>query len=342
MIKKIISSLLVFVMVVVSTGVLNPLTAMAASITSFSDTVSDLTAAASANHTIVFTSPSGVASGGIITLTFDNSTSINASLTFTDIDVLDDGVQVTLAAAPSGATAGVVRTSATVITYTNGTTVIAGGSVITFRIGTNATNQSTGVFNIANGSVGTTTLAVAGSFGDTGTLAMPIITNSVVTVSATVSPTITFALSSNTVALGTLTTGAAGTGTHTASASTNAPGGFAITYNGATLTSGANTIAVYTAGASSPGTAGFGINLKDNATPNVGANPTTNSGTCAVATNYNSADTYAFVASTATAVTAVTAPADCVYTVSYIANISSITPAGSYTTAINYINTGTF
>lgn len=342
MIKKIISSVLMFALIVVSSGILTPFVANAASITSFTDTVTDLTASAVANHNIVFTTPTGVASGQTIILTFNNSTSINASLDYTDIDVKDDGVNVTLAATPSGATWGAVRTSGTVITLTNGTTAVAAGSVITILIGTNATNQSTGVRQITNGSAGTTILSISGTFTDTGSLAMPIVSNGVVSVSGTVNPTISFALSSNTISLGTLTTGSATTGSHTISAATNAPGGYAVTYNGPTLTSGLNTIPVYTAGSSTPGTAGFGINLKANTTPSVGANPTTNSGTCGVATNYNTSNTYAFVASTPTAITAVTAPADCVFTASYVANISSTTPAGSYSAAITYVNTGTF
>jgi hypothetical protein len=157
-----------------------------------------------------------------------------------------------------------------------------------------------------------------------------------------VAPTISFSISSNSISLGTLTTASTGSGSHTLSVATNAGSGFAITYNGATLTSGLSTIPVYSGGASSPGTAGFGINLRNNATPNVGADVTTNSGTCGYHTDYDDVDAYRFVAGTTTTVTSVSAPADCVYTASYVANISSVTPAGSYSTAITYILTGTF
>lgn len=156
---------------------------------------------------------------------------------------------------------------------------------------------------------------------------------------------LTFSLGSYSINFGTLTTSAAGTGTHTISAATNATGGFAITYLGATLTNllnGSYTIPVYTSSASSPGTAGFGINLKNNATPDIGAEPTTNSGTCGIASGYNTADQYTFVASANTTITSVSAAANCVYTASYVANISSTTAAGPYSTAITYIVTGTF
>jgi hypothetical protein len=157
-------------------------------------------------------------------------------------------------------------------------------------------------------------------------------------------PSITFSLGSNSVALGTLSTGSPSSGSHTVSASTNGAGGFTVSYNGAALTSGGNTITPIggTAAASSAGSEQFGINLRDNTTPNVGANVTQNSGTCGYGAQYGTADSFAYVASTTTTVTSVTAPADCVYTVSYMANISATTEAGSYSTTIDYIGTGTF
>ncbi len=160
-----------------------------------------------------------------------------------------------------------------------------------------------------------------------------------------VPPLLTLSISANSVSLGTITTSTTGSGSHTISATTNASGGFAISYNGPTLTNQSNnsyTIPVYTAGSSSAGTAGFGINLKANTTPSVGADPTTNSGTCGVASAYNTANTFEFKDSTTTTITNVTAPADCVYTVSYVGNISNTTAAGSYSTNITYVLSGTF
>lgn len=159
-------------------------------------------------------------------------------------------------------------------------------------------------------------------------------------------PTISFSLGSNSVGLGTIGTGSAGTGSHTISAASNAPGGFIITYIGALLTNqinGSYTIPAYSSSASSPGTAGFGLNLKDNATPDVGAEPVANSGTCSVNSGYGTADAFTYVASTTTTIANTSgSPADCVYTASYVGNISSITGAGDYSTTITYIVTGTF
>jgi hypothetical protein len=125
---------------------------------------------------------------------------------------------------------------------------------------------------------------------------------------------------------------------------TNAAGGFLLTYNGATLTATGGTIPAYGSQKSSvAGTAGFGINLKDNATPDIGAELVDTSSTCAaVPAEYGTADKFSYVASTTTSLTNQTVPADCTYTVSYVANISSTTPAGSYTTPITYIASGTF
>ena len=156
-------------------------------------------------------------------------------------------------------------------------------------------------------------------------------------------PTISFSLSSNSISLGTLSTGSASFGSHTISAATSGTNGFVITYNGPTLTNqGGRTIPVYSSSASSPGTAGFGINLKDNTTPNVGAEPVVNSGSCGIASGYGTADSFTYVASTATAITNITAPSDCVFTASYVSNISATTASGSYSSTITYIMTGTF
>src|SRR3989339_1518979 len=116
MIKKILSFVLTVGMVVINFGFITPQVVSAANLTSMSDVVSNLTASAVANHTITFTTPTGLASGATLILTFDNSTSIDAALTYADVHFRYASTDVTLAAAPSGATMGVVRTSATVLT----------------------------------------------------------------------------------------------------------------------------------------------------------------------------------------------------------------------------------
>jgi len=174
---------------------------------------------------------------------------------------------------------------------------------------------------------------------DTGTVASS--TAGQVTVTASVDETLTFTLASSSVSLGTITASSTGSGTSTMSAATNAGTGYVITVNGSTLTSGANTItALNSQTASSQGTEQFGINLRDNATPNVGAD-VSGSGSGAVAGNYNTADQYRFVSGD-TVASAAAATNSNTYTVSYIANIGSTTEPGSYATTLTYIMSATF
>jgi len=102
---------------------------------------------------------------------------------------------------------------------------------------------------------------------------------------------------------------------------------------------GAQLAAMNTAAGSSPGTEQFGINLVDNATPNVGAYPSNiPDNTFAdgqAASGYDTPDQFKYVVGDTIARSAATAGNQAVgqtnYTISYIANISSITPAGVYT-----------
>jgi len=237
--------------------IIAPSFAIAASVTAFKDTLTREKASTLSNHTITFTTPTGIAASATLILTFNNSTSIAAALDFTDIDLADDGVDVTLAAAPSGTTWGVVRTSATVITFTNGSAAVAAASVVTIEIGTNATNQSTGVRQITNGPAGTTTLVLSGTFGDSGTAAMSINDDDQVSVTATVTESITFDLDTSvadgetstpySVALGTITTTDTRVSGSTdsinmiiAEGDTNASGGMVVTVKNA---NGANGLA---------------------------------------------------------------------------------------------------
>lgn len=350
MIKKIASVILMVCVVVLNFGFMTPRLVSAANLTAMSDTVSNLSASAVANHTIQFTTPTGVASGGTIILTFDNSTLLHASMSYTDVDLKDDGVDVTLAAAPTGATWGVVRTSGTVLTFTNGTTVVGAGSVINIEIGTNATNQSTGVYQTTNGPAGTTLLRVSGTFGDTGAISMSIISNSIVAVSAEVLSSLSFTVSNNAIYFGNLRTGGpcfaqntnpgyvtcptvSETEAFNMTAGTNATSGYSISVQGDTLRSGTNTIDALAANtASNPGTEQFGFR----------ANASGGSGT--VSAPYTAAG-FAYTGTTATPATVATASAPSAtttYSVRYLANISATTEAGSYSTAHTYVATGNF
>jgi hypothetical protein len=158
------------------------------------------------------------------------------------------------------------------------------------------------------------------------------------------SASLSLEISSDIINFGTLTTGATGKGSHTVQVSSNANSGFALTYSGADLISPQGTIDAYGSLQDSvAGIEGFGINMKNNDTPDIGAELVENSGTCdAPATDYATKDKFSYTAGATTPLTTQDGPADCTYTVSYVANISMITPAGSYSAPITYIVSGTF
>lgn len=321
--------------------------ASAAAITSASDTLSSQKVSTLANHDIQFTSPTGVASGQTIIITFPADFSASTTLDYTDIDVLDDTVNVTLAATPSGATWGAVRTSATVITLTNGTTAVVAGSVIRIKIGTNAVNQSTGVRQITNTTTnGSKVIAISGTFTDTGNITVPILTDDQVAVTATVDQSLTFTINDVAIGFGSLSASAACFASptpacssteieaHTLIVGTNASNGYTMTVQGATLTTGAFSVTAIggTNAVSSIGTEQFGLRMT--ATGGVGA----------VTSPYAAAGfAYAGTASTASEVNASTAAsANTTYSVRYIANIASDTEAGAYTSALTYVTVANF
>jgi hypothetical protein len=339
--------LMIIALVVMPLGIVSN-SLYAASLTTLSDTMSSNKIATVSNHSISFVTPTGVASGATIILTFQSDYAIPAGLTFADVDVLDNGTNVTLAATATGATWGVANTSTTVLTITNGTTAVVAGHTILIKIGTNATNQSTGTFQITNPTTtGTKTITMSGTFGDTGTVSSSIITNDTVVASGTVPQTISFAISSNTISFGTFDPAAAhyantSTGStsdtvaHTLAISTNGGSGYSITVQGATLTSGVNTIAAIGASpaTSSPGTPQFGIYT----TKAGGVNGT-------IATPYATASSFGYNGTAATAATfasGTTATATETYSLHYLTNISTTTPAGVYTASLVYVATPNF
>lgn len=130
-------------------------------------------------------------------------------------------------------------------------------------------------------------------------------------------------------------------GTSVMQAQTNASSGYAITVNGTTLASGVNTIpALSGGGASTIGTSQFGLNLRSNATPAVGADPT-GVGTGTYASGYGTANSYRF--NTGDVVASAGAPTNAnTYTSSYIVNIGGAQAAGVYSATMTYICTASF
>lgn len=361
---KFVSSVVILAMLTVMVA---PQPAQAASVTAFSDVLSRQKASTAGNHTITFTTPTGIAGAATLILTFDNSTSIDASLDYTDIDLADDGVDVTLAAAPTGTTWGVVRTSGTVITFTNGSAAVAAASVVTIEIGTNATNQSTGVRQITNGSAGTTTLVLSGTFGDSGTAAMAIDDDDQVSVTATVNSALTFDLDTSvadgetntpySVALGTITVSDTRVSGSTdsinmiiAELDTNASGGAVVTVKNA---NGANGLASTSVpaddidsadGTMADGTENYGLCVMSvtQTTGTLAKASPYNSGTCA--TNSETNDIQGLTTAGENILNTSAAPiAGAHAEIAVNAAISGVTIAHSdYTDTLTFIATGTF
>lgn len=187
---------------------------------------------------------------------------------------------------------------------------------------------------------------------DTGTVAAS--TAAAINLTATVDETLTFCsgtsgittsscagATGSSVAFGTLSPSATNSGVSQLGVGTNGVGGYSITVNGATLTSGGNTISALAAQtASSIGSEQFGLNLRDNATPNVGTDPD-GSGTATPTANYNTVDSYRFVTGDSIA-SKNGSDQFRRYHASYIANINTATEAGSYTATMTYIATAIF
>ena len=353
-----IGRLLLIAVVLVATSRLDFI-AEAASVSSFKDTMSTQLPSTTANHTVQWTLVGGdtIATGETFAIDYSNSDfTLNSAGSWQTSDfALSDGTRssqapVAVGASPS-CSAGANNYTVTIDTTNNTFTITTCASwnasganaAVTFLI--NGTTAS-GTGTMTNGSdVNSSQVTLTQSNGDTGLAAVAIETNSVVSVTATVNPTLTFSNDDAAIGFGALsssaatyaTANAAGSGSdsvaHTMTVGTNATGGYVLTYNGATLTSGANTIDAATISGDANGTPGseqFAI-----------SGELTGSG--AIASGYaNGGPDWNFVPSTTTTLASHTAPASDSVAMHYLANIAATTPAGSYTTSITYVATGTF
>ena len=363
--SRLTTKLLLVALLVVSVNIA-PHQAQAASLTSMSDVMSRLKASTASNHEIKFVTPSGVQSGETITLTFSGGFTGIGSLVGADFDFAENSgsncsagswtEESVVTSTPSSSQFSIAG-SGQVVTITSGgaSATIALGVCVRLRIGTNATDTTgsgPGSNQITNGAIGSSdTITIAGSFGDTGTIAVEIITNDQITISATVDPTITFTLidfagSDNAIGFGTLTnanaryaTSTTGSNSNTDPAvtmtvATNASGGYVLSYLGDTLKSGGDSISPATIAGDADGTpdsSQFATSYSTN-------------GTSTVVSSYSQASTnWNFAANTTTTIVSRTTPTN-TETISgrYIANINGTQPAGSYSTILTYIATSTF
>ncbi len=159
------------------------------------DTLSDSDISAPANHLIEFITPNGlVANGMTITVTFPALFNLTG-LTEDDVDILDDGVQLTTAATCPGTNFG-ASFSGQVLTLTNcatGGVTVASSSKISIFIGTSASSSGTGANQIDNPNASNDyEIDIAGTFPDSGSTRVFIIDD--VTVTAEVDTTLDFVI----------------------------------------------------------------------------------------------------------------------------------------------------
>lgn len=223
--------------------------AEAASVTTFSDTLSTSEPSVAANHTITFTTPTGLTAGQAIQLTFESGFTGIASLVAADIDLdVDDGGvsnENLIDGAASGASWNVTSAGQDV-TITSGTDTIGANATVTIRIGTNAVDEATGTNQITNPTGGSYTVNVdIGGGTDTGETRVAIVDT--VTVSASVDTLFTFNVNGlaggtavsgsttggtttpTTIPFGQLDAGVASTAAQELVVTTNARNGFVVT-----------------------------------------------------------------------------------------------------------------
>lgn len=227
----------------------------AAVVTSLTDTMSRLKVGTLSNHEIKFVTPTGIAASAVVSLTFtgasSNAFAIEALFDYTDADIAVGDTnncatatftERVLAASLSATDSTLARVSATVLTLTarTGSAFAVADKCVRFRLGTNAVSGVTGDKQITNPASAATNAAptkitIDGDFGDTGSLAVGIITDDQVTITATVDPLLTFALSATTCSLGTLVYNVVAGCSYTVTTTTNAPSGYttSITDNNA-------------------------------------------------------------------------------------------------------------
>ncbi len=324
--------------------------ARAAALTGMKDTMSRLEKSVQGTHTFNFTTATSLTATQTINIAFDtaaDSFTLDGTIASTDFSAVSGMTMVANVGACAGATDEVypsVDASAPGESYTltvcTGDTVPAGA--IAFTIDNNEiTNPSTAaVYKI---DITTTS--------DSGSLAVAIVDDDTVSVTATVDPSVTFSISDVAIGFGVLSAAqecwALGTppascdttkqAAHTFQLGTNATDGVALTYTGATLTSGSDTIDVATIAGDadgSPGSEQFAIGFDDNAATFTFADS---------AAYDESLNNFKFVAGQTLPILSVAGPTTAVtIDAHYIANISAATEAGNYSTAITYIATGTF
>jgi hypothetical protein len=178
--QRVVATLVVCAVVLMSVGIYN--VAQAANLTGVKDTLSDSDLNVVSNHTIEFVTPTGVAAGQTITVTFPAGFNMG-SVVVGDIDLKIATVDQTLVAGAPGATEWGYTRSGQVMTFTAGASELAAATnAIEIQIGSNATFTTTGVNKITNpNAVGSVELIITAGTSDTGRTRVAIIDDVLVT-----------------------------------------------------------------------------------------------------------------------------------------------------------------
>ena len=325
----------------------------AAQLTSVKDTLSNEIASQTSNHTVVFTTPTGMTNGQTFTITWATGIDVSA-ITAADVTV-SGSTQGSLTVAANCAAAD--KVSYVLGTQTMTFTLCSGDGGL-FAAAETVTVTFAGSNKITNASAGSYTNNIAGTQTDRGSFGLVFISNDVVSVSAIVDPSLTFAISANALYFGAIRTATnncwaqntdpgdvacpttSETEAFNMTAGTNATGGYIITVTNSgaatTLTSGVNTISAIGATQVVPAGAGtaeqFGFR----------ANATSGSGS--VSAPYAEAGKYALdTAAFPDTVASASGPsATTTYSTRWLANITTATEAGTYSASYIFIATGTF
>jgi hypothetical protein len=378
MFKKFLTSIVIVTFVFVSSGILIPFTAIAAgTVTTATDVMSRVKASTASDHTITFVTPTGLASGQTITLTFSAGFTGVATMTSEDFDLAENSGSVCTAGTwtekavkttPSTSEFSAIGSGQVVTILSGGASAtLTAGRCIRIKAGLNATDTTgagPGNTQISNGAgAGTDTITIAGTFTDTGLITVDIVDDDQVSVTANVNQTLTFDLDTAatdqetstpyTVPLGVLSAGSV-TRSGTASINmiiaeglTNASGGMNITVRNANGVNGLVSTSVpaddipSTTGTMAAGTPNYGLCV---ATANLtGFTRATGyvSDTCALASGTNQIRA---LSTTATNILTSSAPVAAGHAEIVVnAAISGATPAHTdYTDTLTFIASASF
>lgn len=157
-------------------------------------------------------------------------------------------------------------------------------------------------------------------------------------------PNLSFAITSGAINFGNFSATSATVTTTTFSVQNYTSYGYAVTIFGNTPSNGAASLTALSSNASSVvGTSQFGINLVANTSPvSVGANPNNGGfGFGAAAVNYSTPNSFRYV-SGETIAQAPKSSGITIYTISYLVNVTALTPGGVYNSDQTLIVTGTY